>query len=158
MVLTKSTGTTLGLMLFAVISGIALVGQAGAPSQQEATKHLKKGPLVYSKPESGAQMWKDYCAACHGMSGRGDGPAAELLKSAPPDLSLLAKRNNGEFPADRFRSVLCFGGGGHAHGTSDMPIWGPLFRSQEEVTLFPQGAAELRIHNLSEFVKSLQQN
>lgn len=149
MSITKSAGVALALMLLAVISVIALTGPAGTAGQQEATKTLKRVPIPYSQPESGAQMWKDYCAACHGTSGAGNGPAADILKSPPQDLSLMAKRNNGKFPADHFAAVLRFGDGGHEHGTSDMPFWGPLFRSQ--------GAAELRIHNLSEYVESLQQ-
>lgn len=150
---TKSAGIALAGILLAVISGIALMAQGGAASQ-ETKKTLKKVPITYSAPESGAQMWKEYCAACHGMSGAGDGPAVEILKSPPRDLSSMAKRNNGKFPEEHFVAVLRFGSGGHEHGTSDMPLWGPLFRS-----VHPQkeNLAELRIHNLSEYVKSLQQ-
>ena len=150
---TRSVGIALAGMLLVASSGIVLMGQSsGASQDQEKTeKTIKKAPITYSKPESGVRMWKDYCAACHGMSGNGDGPAAEFLKSPPADLSLMAKRNNGKFPAERFASVLRFGSGGHGHGTSDMPIWGPLFRSQSK------DLVELRIHNLSEFVESFQQ-
>ena len=107
MSITKSTGIALAGMLLAVISGIALMGQGGRASQ-EAQKTLKKVPIPYSKPESGAEMWKDYCAACHGMSGAGNGPAIDILKSPPQDLSLMAKRNNGKFPADHFKSCLLY--------------------------------------------------
>jgi hypothetical protein len=85
------------------------------------------------------------------MSGAGDGPAVEFLKAPPADLSLMAKRNNGKFPAEHFASVLQFGTESHAHGTSDMPIWGPLFRSQNK------DLVQLRIYNLSSFVESFQQ-
>jgi mono/diheme cytochrome c family protein len=154
MSITKSAGITLAGMFLAVMSGIALMGQAGGASQQ-TEKTLKKVPITYSEPTSGAQMWKDYCAACHGMSGAGDGPAADLLKSPPADLSLLAKQNNGKYPADRVASVMRFGSG-HAHGTSDMPMWGPLFRSFKSNT-HSENLVELRIHNLTEYVESLQQ-
>jgi len=63
---------------------------------------------------------------------------------------MLAKQNNGKFPAEHFASVLRLGTSAHPHGTSDMPIWGPLFRSQDTAV------AELRIHNLSSFVESIQ--
>jgi len=56
MSITKSAGIALALTLLAVIGGIALMGQAGTAGQQEATKTLKKVPVPYSKPESGAQM------------------------------------------------------------------------------------------------------
>jgi mono/diheme cytochrome c family protein len=134
-----------GILLVAV-SGMALMGQAGTASQ-EAGKAVKKAPATHGNPESGAQMWKDYCAVCHGATGAGDGPAAEILQSPPADLSLMAKRNNGKFPAEHFASVLRVGIGGPVHGTSDMPFWGPLFRSH----------TDRRIRNLSAFVESLQQ-
>ncbi len=150
----KTTGIALAGLLLAVLSGIAFIGQAGAAGQ-ETEKTIRKVPLKHSDRTSGAQMWKDYCAACHGESGAGNGPAAEILKSPPPDLSLLAKQNGGKFPTEHFASVLNFGSGGHAHGTSDMPIWGPLFSSLEPNS--PKAMTQLRIHNLTEYVESLQQ-
>jgi len=147
---TRSAGIALAGMLLAVGSGIALIRQAGGASQEKNEKILRKEAIPYSEPGSGGRMWKDYCAACHGMSGAGDGPAVEFLKAPPADLSLMAKRNNGKFPEDHFASVLQFGTGSHAHGTSDMPIWGPLFRSQNK------DLVGIRIHNLSEFVESFQ--
>jgi mono/diheme cytochrome c family protein len=143
---TRSTGIAVAAMLLAAISGMALMGQSGTATQ-EAGKTVKKGHATRSNSESGAQMWKDYCAVCHGATGAGDGPAAAILESPPADLSLLAKRNNGKFPADHFAYVLRFGIGGPVHGTSDMPFWGPLFRSH----------TDRRIRNLSAFVESLQQ-
>jgi mono/diheme cytochrome c family protein len=154
MSITKIAGGALALMLLAVTSVIALMGQAGTAGQQEATKTLKKVPIPYTKADSGVQMWKDYCAACHGTSGAGNGPAADILKSPPQNLSLMAKRNNGKFPAEHFAAVLRFGDGGHEHGTSDMPLWGPLFRSLDSQQ---ETRVKLRIYNLSEYVKSLQQ-
>jgi mono/diheme cytochrome c family protein len=153
MLFTRSMGIALVGMLLAAITGTVLMGQAGAAGQTE-TK-VKKVPITRSDVTSGAQMWKDYCAACHGASGNGNGPAAETLKSPPPDLSLMAKQNNGKFPAEHFAVVLKFGSGGHAHGTSDMPIWGPLFNSLEPHNT--EGMTQLRIRNLTEYVESLQQ-
>jgi mono/diheme cytochrome c family protein len=149
MSIARYIGLALTGMLLAASVSIAMMGQAGTASDEKPTKTMKKVRITYSKPDSGAEMWKDYCAACHGASGKGDGPAAEVLKSPPPDLTLMAKENNGKFPADHVASALQFGTGGHGHGTSDMPIWGPLLRSQS--------LADLRIHNLTEFVESLQE-
>ena len=143
---TRSGVTALAAMLVAASGGMALMGQVGT-SSQEAKTAVKKGHAKHGNPESGAQMWKDYCAVCHGATGAGDGPAAEILESPPADLSLMAKRNNGKFPAEHFASVLRSGIGGPVHGTSDMPFWGPLFRSH----------ADRRIRDLSAFVESLQQ-
>jgi len=128
-------------VLFAA-SGTLLLGQQ---------KTLEKAPITPSNPASGQQMYKDYCAACHGANGKGDGPAAELLKTPPADLTTMAKHNNGKFPADHFEAVLRFGVGGHAHGTIDMPIWGPLFSAQNK------DLVQMRITNLESYVASIQQ-
>jgi len=146
----KSTGLALaGLLLFA-LGGASLVGQNAGTVQG---KELKLVSIAYSNPTSGAQMYKNYCAVCHGMEGKGDGPAVEFLKAPPPDLRTLAQRNNGKYPADHVRMTLRLGTGSHAHGTIDMPLWGPLFR-----TLDVDGTlGELRIHNLTVFIESLQQ-
>ena len=55
-----------------------------------------------------------------------NGPAASALKVAPANLTQLAKNNGGKFPADRVAQVLR-AGKSPAHGSSDMPVWGPLF-------------------------------
>ena len=77
---------------------------------------------------SGEQMYKQYCAACHGADAKGHGPAASFLTTPPPDLTTLAKRHLGKFPFDYVSNVLKFGTGPSAHGASDMPTWGPIFR------------------------------
>ena len=130
-------------------SGTVLLGQQAAATNQQKT--LEKAPITPSNAASGQQMFKDYCAACHGANGKGDGPAAELLKTPPADLTMLAKNNNGKFPADHFEAVLRFGAAGHAHGTSDMPVWGPLFSAQNK------SLVQLRISNLESYVASIQQ-
>ena len=114
MLFIKTTGIALAGMLLAVIGGTGPIGQARAANQQ-TEKNIRKVPVEHSERTSGAQMWKDYCASCHGVSGAGNGPAVGILKSPPADLSLMAKRNNGKFPAEHFAAVLRFGSGGHAN-------------------------------------------
>jgi mono/diheme cytochrome c family protein len=97
-------------------------------------------------------MFKDYCAACHGIDGKGNGPAVEFLKAPPADLTTLAKRNQGKFPSQQFNGILNFGTKSRAHGTVDMPLWGDLFRSRAG-----RGLAGVRIANLSSYVESLQE-
>ncbi|WP_348264640.1 c-type cytochrome [Telmatobacter sp. DSM 110680] len=118
---------------------------------QSKEKEIKLAPVPYSDPTSGAQMYKDYCASCHGLQGKGDGPAAQFVKAAPTDLSRLAERNDGKYPRMKVEGILKFGLKGHAHGSIDMPIWGDLFQSR-----FGQ-APDLRANNLVKFVASLQQ-
>ena len=95
-------------------------------------------------------MFKEYCASCHGADGRGNNPAVGFLKTPPPDLRMMTQRNNGKYPSLQVKAILTFGPGSKAHGALDMPTWGPLFRSM------PNGLAELRIDNLTTFIKSIQ--
>lgn len=150
MFIRNSLGLALAGLLLAGV-GVVMVGHAARAARGPQAKTLEKKPIIHSDPASGQKMYKDYCAACHGATGKGDGPAAEILKAPPQDLTLLAKRNNGKFPADHFLAVLHFGTEGHPHGTSDMPIWGPLFRAQNK------DVAELRMSNLTSYVESIQQ-
>ena len=61
-----------------------------------------------------------------------DGPVASTLRTHRPDLTTLARRNGGAFPRDRVRGFI--EGTGRplaAHGTTEMPVWGPMFRASE---------------------------
>jgi mono/diheme cytochrome c family protein len=144
----KTTGIVLTGMLLVGVSG-AIPAVQGEPGTQK--KNLKKEPIASSQSESGAQLYKNYCAACHGVEGKGDGQVARFLKGPPADLSALAQRNNGTYPADRVAATLRNGTDIGAHGTSDMPIWGPVFQSRGK------DVAQTRIRKLTEFVASLQQ-
>jgi mono/diheme cytochrome c family protein len=126
----------------------ALTNVAGA---QE--KVIEKAPVHQSDPSSGHAMYVSYCAACHGPDGKGNGPAASEFKVPPTDLTLLAKKNHGEFPSDHVWAVLHFGTKARAHGTSTMPVWGDLLHS-----LDPSDSSkeELRIANLVSYLKTLQ--
>ena len=132
--------------LFLLTTAILLAGQ-------EAATKLDKVPISQSNSASAQQMYKDYCAACHGVAGKGDGPVVEYLKAPPPDLTTMAARNNGVFPAQHFAAVLRFGTQSHPHGTSDMPVWGPLFRSRD----MNKDLSPLTIYGLSSYLESLQQ-
>lgn len=117
------------------------------------SKQVKKTPVRSVSPESGAEMYRFYCAACHGKTGEGNGPAADALKIPPADLATLAERNGGKFPTEHVISVLRFGVGTTAHGTSEMPIWGPLFSSLHSGN---EGIVMMRINNLIRYLKTLQ--
>ncbi|HTT32539.1 MAG TPA: c-type cytochrome [Methylomirabilota bacterium] len=115
---------------------------------------IKKVPMKQTSPTSGKEMYTAYCAACHGADAKGGGPAAAALKTPPADLTTLAKRSEGgKFPRDHVATLLSKGEGVTAHGTSDMPTWGPLFKSLDpghDVTV------QQRIKNLNDYLESLQ--
>jgi mono/diheme cytochrome c family protein len=100
----------------------------------------------------GKDSFDAYCAACHGPTASGNGPVAAALKRTPPDLTMLASHNLGVYPRERVRAVLT--GAGHtvaAHGTTEMPIWGPLFRAFES-----DARVRVRIENLVNYLETVQ--
>jgi mono/diheme cytochrome c family protein len=112
-----------------------------------------KQPLILIESLAGRDSFELYCSPCHGRTGQGDGSVAPALKVRPADLSRLAQRNGGLFPAERVRATVTgTGSPPAAHGTSDMPIWGPLFRAFES-----DGRVRERIANLVTYIESLQQ-
>ena len=138
----------LGRLLVAAV----LVSLATSASAQDKT--IKKVPIQTSNPTSGPEMFKQYCAVCHGAGAKGDGPAASALKPPPPDLTTLTKRHDGTFPKAHVANVLRNGVNAPAHGSVEMPIWGPLFAS---VNQGDQGEVNLRISNLTKYIESIQQ-
>lgn len=138
------------VLLSAMLFSISTV-MMGQPAQTT----IKKVPIERTAANSGQEMFNTYCAVCHGKDGTGTGPAAGALKTPPANLSTLAARHNGKFPTDYFATVLRSGvENAKAHGSQEMPIWGKLFGATSEG---PDSAnVALRIHNLSDYVESLQ--
>lgn len=102
---------------------------------------------------SGAEMYASYCAACHGKDGKGNGPAAQALKQPPTDLTTLASGNGGKFPGIVVAHAIAGESDLSAHGSKDMPVWGPVFRALSQ---HDQAVVQLRIANLTKYVESLQ--
>jgi len=123
------------------------------PGYSQQTK-IKKTPAPYTSPASGKEMYMAYCASCHGTHAKGDGPAAGALKTPPADLTTLAQKNNGKFPSNHVAAVLSGEEEVTAHGSKDMPVWGPvLLRISHGHTT----EVQQRITNLSRYIESLQE-
>ena len=103
---------------------------------------------------SGKKTYTEYCASCHGEDGRGMGPAASELKAPPSDLTTLAKRHAGKFPEDYVSEIVRIGKPIQAHGSSDMPVWGPIFSARDK---FNEVAVRHRIKNLCAYLATLQE-
>lgn len=131
-------------------TSIAAVNQYGGRPSSPIEK--QQNPPGYVP--SGKQMYKNYCAACHGADGKGHGPVSPSLRTATPDLTTLAKRHGGVFPRDHVAGVLRFGPGFAAHGSSDMPVWGPIFLYLDH---YDEAAVRERINNLCDYIESLQE-
>jgi len=134
----------MGLLRWVGCSGIVLavapvawVSVAGAGQQEP-------GEAV------GRQLFRNYCATCHGDAGHGDGPMTQYLRVPPADLTTIAARNKGLFPAEAVHRTIDGRQAVRAHGDSAMPIWGDAFS--------PAGsAATERIRRLVAYLESIQQ-
>jgi len=135
-----------------IASFCALLLAAGLASAQDKPV-IKKVPMQQTSPVSGQEMYTHYCAACHGADAKGEGPAAPALKTPPANLTILAKSNGGKYPRDHVAELLRSGTGVTAHGSADMPTWGPLFKSLDPAH---DTTVQQRIHNLNEYLASLQ--
>lgn len=137
------------LILMSLAAAVA-VGMGYA--QQSETKVVI--PVKRTSPTSGKQMYTNYCAPCHGMDGKGNGPTAPALKVPPTDLTVLSRNNNGKFPDVHVAAVLRFGPDIPAHGSALMPVWGPILGKMDRIN--PQDR-QLRISNLIRYLESIQE-
>jgi mono/diheme cytochrome c family protein len=149
----KSMSITKSVVRFCFL--IVVTGAVAAQNQTPDTtkKTVQHVAMKSTSAASGKEMYTSYCAVCHGTDGTGGGPAASALKTAPVDLTMLGKKNGGKFPAQRVASVLQGTAALPAHGSQEMPMWGPLFRI---VSQGHEAELRLRISNLTAYIGSLQ--
>lgn len=114
---------------------------------------IKNVPPGRTSAASGAEMYRSYCAVCHGVDGKGNGPAVPALKTSPGDITLLRANNGGKFPELKVYNSIRGDVGVAAHGSKDMPIWGGVFR---DMGRGDSTQAALRIRNLTKYIETLQ--
>jgi mono/diheme cytochrome c family protein len=105
---------------------------------------------------SGKELYARFCASCHGVEGRGDGPAAKYFEVEVPDLTLIARRAGGSYPRERIVRII---DGRHiigAHGSRTMPVWGEDLSRSELGNPDAERATRLVIDRLSDYVSQLQ--
>jgi mono/diheme cytochrome c family protein len=135
--------------VFAVVLTMAIMASA-----QEATKkEIKHVPIKPTSAASGQEMYKTYCAVCHGTDGKGNGPAAAALKVPATDLTALAHKNTGKYPALKVAAVIRGEEQMAAHGSKEMPIWGNLFWNMSGGH---EAEVQQRVANLNNYIESLQ--
>lgn len=103
----------------------------------------------------GRAIFEKYCASCHGVEGRGDGPVASALTAPPPDLTQLTKKFEGVYPSEYILRTV---DGRHeflAHGTRQMPIWGNIWR--EDTTSGYEAGVQRRLNALMHYLETIQE-
>jgi mono/diheme cytochrome c family protein len=135
----------LGIVLVTVLLGSFMAGRNGLKLKRTA-----------DEPESltGQKLYASYCAVCHGADARGGGSFVPQLKTPPPDLTQIAKRNGGTFPRMHVAEVIDGEFDKPPHGSKEMPIWGPIFRS---VARGHDDSAQRRINRLVKYLESVQE-
>lgn len=135
------------------MAAVVLITVLAAVAQQTPSTQIKHIPVKPTNAASGAEMYMNYCAVCHGKDGKGAGPATPALKVPATDLTTLAQKNGGKYPALHVSSVIRGEGDLPAHGSKDMPVWGPLFWQMAQGH---EGEVQQRIANLNQYIESLQ--
>ncbi|GFE66015.1 c-type cytochrome [Litoreibacter roseus] len=132
--------------ILSIMIGVAAIG-SGAIAQD-----------VEVDLSEGRETFFTYCATCHGIEARGDGPMASMLVLTPPDLTDLARQNGGTFP----RAFVIARIDGRdpllAHG-SPMPVYGDYFEGRG-VTMRDEGGELVMtsqpVVDLVEWLESIQ--
>jgi mono/diheme cytochrome c family protein len=101
---------------------------------------------------SGAYVYRTFCASCHGQTGKGDGPAAGTLVRQPTDLTTLSQRNGGVFPRADVIAVLDGSRRVPGHEEGGMPNWQDIFRRE----LRSERLVRERLERLASYIETLQ--
>ena len=121
---------------------VLLLGQSAVSIAQEEGSRLA----------SGKDLYLTRCASCHGEDGKGNGPAAVVLKNPPADLTQISKKNGGTFPTTKVMGFIDGERPVPAHGPRHMPVWGEVFREGR-----PDSEARMRILSLTSYLESIQE-
>jgi mono/diheme cytochrome c family protein len=135
-------------VIFMAVSAFA-VAQDASTQAPPVVKHV---PITNAPADSGQAMFKSYCAVCHGIDSKGNGPAAPAMKTPPADLTTLAQKNGGKYPSAHIATIIREGGL-TSHGNQEMPVWGPSFSS---ISPGQKGVVQLRVYNLVKYIEEIQ--
>lgn len=105
---------------------------------------------------TGEENYERLCSACHGASGRGDGPVSEVLTMPAPDLTRIAARNDGVFPRDELTRQIDGRDRITAHGSQQMPVWGYEFWIDAGAGAFSERLVAETLDNLVDYLESIQ--
>jgi mono/diheme cytochrome c family protein len=134
----RMIGVVAGLLLMASPVGVLGRSERQAPAP----------------PVTGSDLFRTYCASCHGVSGRGNGTVAIFLRVPAADLTQIAKRNKGVFPAERIYEIIDGRRIVKVHGDSQMPVWGDAF--SRSIAGGDERLVKARIQELVTYLKTLQ--
>ncbi|HXK25374.1 MAG TPA: c-type cytochrome [Myxococcota bacterium] len=133
---------------------LALLFAVGAHADPPGDKDEQAVDMTLA--EMGKPYFQAYCASCHGVSARGDGPAAVSLRSRPADLTQIAARRGGRFSRGEIAQFIDGRFSVSAHGSREMPIWGEVFTREIPEADVGESIARGKVLVLVEYLKSIQ--
>ena len=137
----KAAGVAAAVLLGLLLVPLAAAAQTPAPSTTQ-------------QAIAGGELFRTYCAVCHGSTARGDGPLAASMRRKPADLTEIAKRNAGTYPSELVFRTIDGLNPVRGHGGPDMPVWGDAFaRSRDGGN--PETVKRM-IQSLVEYLGSIQ--
>jgi nucleotide-binding universal stress UspA family protein len=108
--------------LVAIVASILVAGAMLAPGAITTAAAQN-----YAQTTTGGEVFRTYCASCHGTAARGDGPLASSMVRKPSNLTEIAKRNGGVYPPELVFKIIDGRQSVRGHGGPDMPVWGDVF-------------------------------
>lgn len=119
---------------------------------------MTTGPAGAQDAQAGAELFRNHCATCHGMSATGDGPMAGVMLIRPTNLTQLQAGNGGVFPTERVVTRIDGRDPLVSHG-SPMPVYGFFFEGEDAAIKTPSGQPILTsqpIVDLLAYLESVQ--
>ena len=144
----KSPGKLLLALAAAALVGCAGGGVAGA--------QVGASPQDSHAAQRGQRQFRVSCSGCHGADGRGHGPIASVLTVPVPDLSQIAARRSGRFPADEIYRIIDGQADLSAHGPRHMPVWGYEFFGDDPDDEVAHQQATEKIERVVGYLRSIQ--
>ena len=129
-------------VLLSVTLRAAVLGAAG-PDQ-----------VTPNHAQMGADLYRMYCASCHGTTARGDGPLAASMRRTPPNLTEITKRQKGTFPRELIFKIIDGRERVAGHGGPDMPVWGDAFMRTSDNA--DRNSVQFRIQALVDYLETIQ--
>lgn len=137
----KGTVKKLATASMVVLAAILLLPKTASAQDQKQTT-------------TGREVYRTYCATCHGTSAVGDGPLASNMVKKPANLTEIAKRNGGTFPSEVVFKTIDGRSPIKGHGGPDMPVWGEAFQRSREAG--DQDRVKSVIQSLVDYLESIQ--
>jgi hypothetical protein len=114
-----------------------------------------------SEPSTARKDFVLHCADCHGVDGKGNGPATQVIPGfKPTDLTVLSKTHSGKFPRQEVYDII---DGrkrlpGHYDADTDMPLWGLTFQpAGREFSPEAEEKVKRRLSGLVDYIEGIQQ-